>query len=98
MTWAEGDHWSVAVDLPPGVYEFKLVAALGHTGEAVEWEAGDNRQLTARPPGYCAMPTACCGDTPMQGRRMQGRRQLPVHALHCGKHLFTVTAHHQRGQ
>lgn len=48
MTWAEGDQWSVAVDLPPGVYEFKLVAVLGDSGEPVEWEAGDNRQLTVR--------------------------------------------------
>ncbi len=50
MTWAEGDQWSVAVDLPPGVYEFKLVAVLGDSGEPVEWEAGDNRQLTVRLP------------------------------------------------
>ena len=51
MTWEEGDRWAVAVDLPPGTYEFKLVAALGDTGEAVEWEGGDNRQLTARATG-----------------------------------------------
>ena len=56
QTWTRhdlggGNRWSVAVDLPPGTYEFKLLAALGDTGEPVEWEAGDNRQLTARAPG-----------------------------------------------
>ena len=58
MTWEEGDRWSVAVDLPPGTYEFKLLAALGDTGEAVEWEAGDNRQLTARAAGQCCVVVA----------------------------------------
>ncbi len=45
MEWAEGNQWSLSVELGPGVYDFKLVTAVAETGEAVEWEAGDNRQL-----------------------------------------------------
>lgn len=47
MEWAEGNQWSLSVDLAPGVYDFKLVTAVAETGEAMEWEAGDNRQLKA---------------------------------------------------
>ncbi len=45
MEWAEGNQWSLSLELAPGVYDFKLVTAVAETGEAVEWEAGDNRQL-----------------------------------------------------
>ncbi len=51
MEWAEGNQWSLSVELDPGVYDFKLVTAVAETGEAVEWKAGDNRQLKACPCG-----------------------------------------------
>ena len=66
MEWAEGNQWSLSVELAPGVYDFKLVTAVAESGEAVEWEAGDNRQLkVCRCGGYIPVPSGCpclCAD------------------------------------
>ena len=44
MTWAEGDEWSVEVELEPGPYQFKLVV-MGPDGAASYWEPGSNREV-----------------------------------------------------
>eukprot|EP00884_Botryococcus_braunii_P016021 jgi/Botrbrau1/3101/Bobra.0070s0085.1 len=43
MVWSEGDIWKLTLDLPPGVYEYKLVVD-GDPSPPV-WEDGDNRIL-----------------------------------------------------
>ncbi len=52
MDWAEGDNWSLRVDLPPGQHEFKIVVA-SPSGQAYEWESGSNRVVEVRrDPGW----------------------------------------------
>ncbi len=46
MEWAEGDHWHLGVELPPGRHEFKVIVA--KKGGEVDWETGDNRVLEVR--------------------------------------------------
>lgn len=55
MTWAEGDEWSVELELAPGPHEFKLVV-VGPDGAASEWEPGSNRQVVVRLVYTCNRP------------------------------------------
>lgn len=56
MTWAEGDTWSVELDLPPGTYEFKLVV-VREDGTSGDWESGANRELTVQHTSLPVFPT-----------------------------------------
>ena len=44
MTWSDGDQWTLALELPPGHHEFKMVAAATATSYT-DWEGGPNRAL-----------------------------------------------------
>ena len=44
MDWAEGDNWSVSLEIPPGEFDFKCVV-MRADGSVAAWEPGSNRTL-----------------------------------------------------
>ncbi len=45
LTWTDGDHWQLTIDLPGNTYlEYKFVVL--YQGKVLEWETGPNHRLT----------------------------------------------------
>ena len=61
LKWREGDRWTAALPLPPGMHAFKLVVVRGDGSQ--QWEEGADRQLEVAAGVHALKATCQFGNT-----------------------------------
>ena len=49
LSWTEGNNWRAVIELPAGtVHEYKYVLLDSHSGQALNWQRGNNSVLAIK--------------------------------------------------